>query len=350
MWFPEMARLGNDSLTAVFLAGTWLVVARALRSGLSVARALALGALLGLGCLSKVFVVPVTVGLLGFWLVRGWDGRGARALGATALRLAVLVLVVASLAGWWYAENWRRYSAILDPAPLIGVRQAGGVVRGLAESFSIMAWLRLQAAFVASAGWSCTWSLARPPYLYLGPMAAIVLLAAGAYAGALRRFRSGTLGWLPGWLVVPLGLGFGYQMVRIASTGEGRGIGGYYLHVLAGALGAALGLGVGTWWGHRGVRRLAVGLTAYAVLFGIAISWAQVLLFSGWLVKSGADKFYRAPAGLPPWLGLPDALTRLAALAYPRLAATAWVAGGALVLAGLAEAWKASRALDRAAG
>ena len=76
----------------------------------------------------------------------------------------------------------------------------------------------------------------------------------------------------------------------------------------------------------------------------------QLLLFSGWLVKSGADKFYRAPAGLPPWLGLPDALTRLAALAYPRLAATAWVAGGALVLAGLAEAWKASRALDRAAG
>src|SRR5262249_27521180 len=173
-WFPEMARLGNDSLTALLLAGAWLVVARALRSGLSVARTLALGALLGLGCLTKVFVVPVTVGLVAFWLARGWDGRGAGALGAMALRLAVLVLVVASLAGWWYAENWRRYSAILDPAPLIGVRQGGGVVRGLAESFSIMAWLRLQAAFVASAGWSCTWSLAPPPYPYLRPLAPLL--------------------------------------------------------------------------------------------------------------------------------------------------------------------------------
>jgi hypothetical protein len=69
------------------------------------------------------------------------------------------------------------------------------------------------------------------------------------------------------------------------------------------------------------------------------------MLFSGWLVKSGANKFYQAPVALPPWLGLSDALTRLTVLAYPRLAASAWVAGGLLVLMGLASAWKASRAL-----
>jgi hypothetical protein len=178
-----------------------------------------------------------------------------------------------------------------------------------------------------------------------------VLLGAGAYAAALRRFRARTLAWLPGWLLAPVVLGFSYYvLVRIALTAEGRGTSGYYLHVLACALGVALGLGVGAWWGHRGFRRLVGGLTVYAVLFGVAISWAQVLLFSRWLVKSGTDKFYRAPVPLPPWLGVPDALARLSVLAYPRLAAVAWAVGGGLVLVGLASAWTASRTLDRAAG
>jgi hypothetical protein len=348
-WFPEMARLGNDSLTALLLAGTWLVVARALGTGLSLPRALALGALLGLGCLTKAFFVPISVGLLGFGLVRAWPLRKRRVLVATALRLAVVVLVAVGIAGWWYVENWRRYGVILGPAQMIAAHRVGGVVHGLAERFSIMTWLRGHAAFVASLGWSCTWSLARPPYPYFGPMVGIVLLAAGAYAAALRRFRAGTLAWLPGWLLAPVALGFSYYiLVRMALRGEGRGTSGYYLHVLAGALGVALGLGIGAWWGHGGFRRLTAGLTVYAVLFGVAISWAQVLLFSGWLVKSGADPFYRAPAPLPPWLGVPDALARLAVLAHARLAATAWVVGGGLVLVGLASAWKAAHALERA--
>ena len=61
------------------------------------------------------------------------------------------------------------------------------------------------------------------------------------------------------------------------------------------------------------------------------------MLFSGWLVKAGATNVYRLPETLPPLLGVPDALTRLEALAYPRLGAVAWVLGGLLVLAG----WRA---------
>jgi hypothetical protein len=60
------------------------------------------------------------------------------------------------------------------------------------------------------------------------------------------------------------------------------------------------------------------------------------MLFSGSLVKAGTTNVYRLPETLPPLLGVPDALTRLGALAYPGLGAVAWILGGLLVLAGTA--------------
>ncbi len=137
-----------------------------------------------------------------------------------------------------------------------------------------------------------------------------------------------------------------HVLMRIALTGEGRGTGGHYVHFLAAALGVALGLAVGTWWGSGGFRKIVVGLTMYAVVLGVAVSWAQVMLFSGWLFKAGANKFYQAPVALSPFFGLPDALTRLTVLAYPALGMGAWVVGGLLVLIGLTCAWKASHTLD----
>jgi hypothetical protein len=94
-------------------------------------------------------------------------------------------------------------------------------------------------------------------------------------------------------------------------------------------------------------------VAAYAVAFGIGVSWAQVLLFAGIFHKAGTSRFYQMPETLPLWLGVPTALERLRALAFPDLGAAAWVLGGALVLAGLAWlAWEVPRLprLDEARG
>lgn len=346
-WFPEMARLGNDSLSALILAGVWLVTVRAVSTELSVAYSLVLGVLLGAGCLTKAFFVPVTLGVLGFWSIRALQLRGTKALPPAMLRVAIVLLVVASVAGWWYIGNWRQYGVALGTMEMIELRNAGGLLSGLREKFSITAWARGHAAFITTLAWSGTWSLARPPYVYLAPMAFIVLVAAGAYAAALRRFPAHAVGWFPAWLGVPVVLGFSYHvLIRIGLTGEGRGTGGYYVHFLAAALGVALGLAIGTWWVSGVFRKSVAGLTMYAVVFGVAMSWAQVMLFSGWLFKSGAHKFYQAPVALPALFGLPDALTRLTVLAYPAVGVAAWVVGGLLVLIGLTCAWKASHALE----
>jgi hypothetical protein len=334
-WFPDMARLGNDSLSALILAGVWLVSVRAVSHELSIGHALTLGALLGAGCLTKAFFVPVTIGVLGFWSFGARELTRTRALAPHLLRVTLVLLAVTSIAAWWYVGHWRPSGVAL------GLH--AGFTQALLDKFSVAEWVRGHAAFVTTIAWCGTWSLARPPYVFLAPLAGTVLVVAGAYAAALRRFPARTVVWLPAWLVVPLTLGLSYEvLVRLAWNGEGRGTNGYYLHFLAPALGTAVGVGLGAQWPRSTVRRVVAGLTVYAVLFEVAVSWAQVMLFSGWLFKSGSNRFYQIPGPLPAFLGLPDALTRLAVLAYPIVGATAWVVGGVLLLGGLLSAWRAS--------
>jgi hypothetical protein len=346
-WFPEMARLGNDSLATLILAGAWLLTVRADARGPSLGYSLALGALLGAGCLTKLYFLPVAVAFLGFWLVRAWRVGGGAALASATRRLAVVPLVIAGLAGWWYFENWRDYGVALAGMEIILQQRAGGFAGALTQ---ISPWSAVKGpvVFVATLAWPGTWSLVRPPSACIAPMALIILFGAGAYVAALRRSPLATLAWLPAWLAVWILVAFGYQgVIRAAVTGQGQP--GHYLHFLVVAFGVALGLGLGTGWPRAGFRWTVAGLTVYALLFAIAISWAQVMLFSGWLFKAGATNIYRLPDGLPPFFGLPDALTRLRTLAHPGVGAAAWVIGGFLVLGGLRLAWTTSCGWERPA-
>jgi hypothetical protein len=148
---------------------------------------------------------------------------------------------------------------------------------------------------------------------------------------------------LPAWLTCPILLALGYHaLVRMALLGKAQPA--YYLHFLAAALGAALGMGLGRLWGTGGFRKVAAGGIAYAVLFGASLYWAQIMLFSGTAFWSGVNspRVYRAPAFLQGLYELPDALARLAILAYPRAGVAAWLLGESFVLVGLTLAWRAS--------
>jgi hypothetical protein len=181
----------------------------------------------------------------------------------------------------------------------------------------------------------------------LVPLGLLVLGAALAYGVAVRRSKVTDLAVLPAWLVVAPLAGFGREMlVLIALTGEGRGFGAYYLHFMVAPLGFALGLAVAECWRRRSTRALAIAVLLYVIGFGIVISWAQTLLFAGLLGKSSL-RFYTVPDALPPLLGVPEALRRLDALAFPAIGAVAWLVGGGLALAGLIAASKAAATLRR---
>ena len=341
-WFPEFARLGNDSLAALFATALWLACLRAARRGLSPGRAALLGAIGGAGALTKVTFVPITIGLAGYWAVRGRRGDGLPAR-TVAVRSAILLVVAAAIAAPWYARELHPYLVPLWPDEVAALEASGGLPGAFAARFTLTAWLRAQAALVASFAWSGSWSLALPPYVFLAPLALAALLAAAGHLARLRGTDPGDVAWLPLWMALPLLAAFEYHVVvRIALIGAGI-TPGYYLHALAAPLGAALGLALEYAWRRRSTRRLALGLGGYAIAFAAAVSVLQVLMFAGRLVKAGRNRFYQA---VEPWPSLLDpgaVLSDLRPLAYPGAGAAAWLLGGALLIAGAAAAARSVR-------
>jgi hypothetical protein len=328
-WFPSMARLGNDALAALLLALLWLWIAA--RGTGRPASAIVTGLMLGAGALTKAFFLPIAAGTFAWWLAQAWHGPD-RDRAASAGRVILAAAVMAAVAGWWYAGP----SVVAVAAPeAVALRQLGGLVPALREHFSWSGWVAGHLAFLGMLAWSGTWSLARPPYALFVPLIVGLLLSAVSYLAAVRHGRKTSLSWLPAWWAAPVLIGFSYHMlVHVALTGSGRGVGGYYLHVLVAPLAGAMGLGAAVAWTHPRIRLLSNVLLAYALGFAFLVSIAQAWLFAGLLTKSAA-KFYEIAGPLPAWFGLPEVMTRLSVLAFPRTALVLAVAGALLILRAL---------------
>jgi len=335
-WFPEMGRMGNDSLCALIMSLVWYVLLHAYQHGLKWTHSIIIGVLLGLGCLTKVFFVLVSAGVFFFWVFRQWKLQGKKCLPRLPTNLAIMLFLILCLSGWWYYKNWHEYGILSGADEMITLAGQGGLFAGLKKHFSMFSWMRGHAAFVTTLGWCCTWSLARPHYIFLAPLALLVLWTAAAYAYSLKGHSISHVSWIPLWLIVPVVIGFSYHvLVRIALMGEGTGIGGYYLLFMAAPLGVAIGLGYGNLWSKTVFRILTLVLIVYAIVFTVIISWEQMMMFAGILFKAGSNKFYQFPDRLPHLLGIPEAFSRLKAIAFPNVGIILWLAGETLIIIGL---------------
>jgi hypothetical protein len=286
-WFADTARLGNDSLCCLLVAAAWAVCLESVHGGLSARRASVLGLLLGLGCLAKVLVVPVAVGVLAFWAVRVCArGEWRAGLAKVALSGAVALAV----AGWWYARSALLYgSPIVSATDVFRPAPEGGVLPAFASRVPLLLFARNLAALVGSATWAPTWSFARPSGAWLVPLVAGVSLAAFFYVRAARRQRPTAEAWLPLWMAAPLVAGLTLALVRQGALGTSGAIGGYYLHLLLAPLSWALGLALSASWPLAPARRAWKLIVAYALAFFVATQWAQTLLYAGILFKAGAS-------------------------------------------------------------
>jgi hypothetical protein len=344
-WFPEFARLGNDSLSALLATGVWWLAVHSVRKGLTTQLGIFLGVLLGAGALTKGLFLPVAAGLALYWLVRALTLGGWRGLLPVAGRVALMVLVMASIAGWWYLSESQPYGYPLRSDEVSEFRQGGGLIKGLATNLTPWAWLRGHAALITTVAWAGTWSLARPPYIFIAPLAATVVLVGAGYLWNLRRFPIDDSVWLPFWMAAPVLAGLsGHAMLRIAMSGQAI-TPGYYFHVLCAPLGFALGLVLRLGFPRRASRMLVLALGAYTLAFALAVSWMQVLMFTGALVKSGSIKFYQIASPWPALFDVPTVLDRLDVLGYALVGAVSFVLGGLLVLAAAATSWRAARLL-----
>jgi hypothetical protein len=96
--------VNHDSLILMFSAlGTWLLL-RTVKQGLYWPTTIALGVILGLGMLTKLFMAPLllSAGLIFFI-------RPSREWPKAILHLATVAALTAIIAGWWYLRNYDLY-------------------------------------------------------------------------------------------------------------------------------------------------------------------------------------------------------------------------------------------------
>jgi hypothetical protein len=274
-FFPEFARLTNDTLCLLLMAAVWCLVLLLLESprrGL----ALALGAVLGAGLLTKAFFLPVTAGVGALLAWQAWQGRDKQ----RALSLGLTLLVAIGLGAPFYLAKLAATGDLIGGNDFILLRPAGGLLAGLRAHFTWAQYALGLTRILAGFAWAGTWSFAHPPRLAVAPLCLLALLAAGAYVGQLRRRDAVALA--PLMIVGPVIAGLCWHLLRmVAFTGLGAGTPGWYLHIFAGPLGLALVLG----WRWPGAL---TALAAYGLLFGAAMVPWQLAFFSGCLARPGA--------------------------------------------------------------
>jgi hypothetical protein len=321
MFFPEMARVGNDSLSLLLAGVSWALLLRVLRSGDRPRDYALLGGMLGLGLLTKAFFVPIGAGIAIFLALRIYllhrDGASAETR-SRLIGLALTLVVAAILGAPWYLYKWLIYGAMSGSVDQILVDQSGGVVAGLEEKFSLYSLVRGIAGIVASFAWAGTWTLARLPEIFLGPLVLLPILVLGAYLVSLRHVPLSSPEWAPTFLVTPVVVGLVYHLLlRIVLVGAGVGTPGWYLHMLAPALGYAFAIGTAIVFRQPLLRRLGSALSIYAFGYFAVAAWAHLLLFSGCLVKVADTKRFGLAGDPQCMVDLPTVLSRLEVLGHP---------------------------------
>jgi Dolichyl-phosphate-mannose-protein mannosyltransferase len=339
-FFPEFARMGNDSLCIFWTGLIVLLLSRWRRDQKSYKYPIAIGIVLGLGLVTKIFFVLIAAALVLFLLLRIWRYRSRQ-----EWRDLVCVLLPAVLAAaGQHVHQARIVGKAFTSDYGAQLAQRGGLMLNLREHFTPIHFLfelcRGIAAVGASWIWAGTWSLVRPHSIFYLPLVVLAAWIAAAYLLELKRHPVSDPEWLPVWLFCVFGCGLLYFVfIGLALIGSGA-MGGWYLHLLMPWTAPALGLGFCSIWQHRRARYALLGLCSYAVLFQAGVLWAQFALFTGFATK-GDDKHYAFSDHSFCFMQIPQMIDRLRILGWPSLMVLGF-AGGAVCGVWLLFAWRKS--------
>src|SRR5262245_21607372 len=328
MFLPEFGRIGNDSLCMFLVGATWTALLALIADPHGRQQPIVLGTILGLGLLTKAFFLPISTGVCLYLLYRGLAVRTNSILSKQRLRVALTVALVATLTGgWWYAYKFLAFNSITGGAELINLDAQGGLLTNLQQKFAVRYFARGVIALFASGYYTGTWSLARlPEYLYVPGLLLLALIGFRSY-GRLKRLKLSEPEWGPFWIAAPVIAGFLYfVLARIALSGSGNDLAGWYFNVLAPVVAVVIGLGLRQPWLSR-TEKWAIGvLSVYALAFFVAGQWAQTSLYAGCAIKTAESKYYVFPDRAFCLTRLPEMASGLGVLGWPRLAGALFVA------------------------
>jgi hypothetical protein len=346
-WFPEMARLGNDSLVALLVACTVAVVACA-----PIKRWptwLLLGLICGLGALTKATFLPFLAAITLLLLYRTWQRDGS------PWQFLSFLFTALAVAGWWYFR--RSLETGMPFATDLGfiLKENGGLIAGLKEHFSVIALAQAIPAAGLSFLWGGTWSFVTPPIIAMLPLVALSLLVSCAYLYGFHNFRMHVLVQITPLTLVFWTLAMIYLILvfialygRVPFSGLGwGGTPGYYLHSFAPALAPVIGIAIARIVPNFSARTVFYFLLSYNFAFLFGATFMQFLFFAGCGSYSRSARFSIAAAGVC-WNGWPRLIANLDVFAYPL--AALWLAVAAAIVLGLCVIASLALACNRTEG
>ncbi len=340
MWFPEMARLGNDSLVTLMAGFVCLFVNRSFQGGGSRANFLAIGIGLGLGLLTKATFLPLTVGVFVILAFRAFRDT-ARPGFERCLDLATLIAATLVIAGWWYGEQMLQTGSPIGSNDAIELSHGISVAGGLHQHLTLSAFFRMLGSFELSfVVWTGTWSLTSPPFLTLLP-----LLLGGAllivYAVWFKIGQNSTLRESLALLTLILFfLALVYQsMILMAVVGSPAPA--WYLHSYVAVLWPLLAWSVAGALKNGLLTRILWAQIVYSLAYILLAVSAEIMFFTGCAVKPELSHyldFSKAGACIAdPGL----VFERLAVIAFPGLGLVCFVTGFGLLATGSIGAMRA---------
>jgi hypothetical protein len=336
MFFPEFARIGNDSLCLLFTGTAAFFLAEGLANESGVGWPVGIGASLGLGLLTKALFLPITFAIGVYLLLRLLGTRSNQYSRRLQWRNGAITLILPLLIGsGWYLHDYLAYGEFTGSDEVIQLAHHGGILPNLIQNFSLVAIWGGVTHMIKSWVWLGTWSMAlMSPPLY-APLFLLLAMMIAGFAIAVKRTPITRPEWLPIILFAAFAAGLFYHVLTTVAIGAG-GTPGWYLHILLPWEAPALGVGVAIVVKRPWRRLLFIALVSYAVLFQVAAIWAQIALFTGCAIKGG-ENHYSFSGHL---FCLDQASTlyeRLAIVSWPNLACLGF--GGGLLCA----AWLAIR-------
>ena len=281
MWFPEMARLGNDGLVALVAALAWLSLCHLVRAEGGRRDYTLLGLICGMGLLTKATFFPLTGCVSAFLVIRLWQGRHDKPLQrqrAEGLGLFSVALLIT--AGWWFLQKVFETGNVLGAGDVTNARLAGGILNGVMTNGSIAIFWHGLFNMFATFLWIGTWSLVQPPLKAIAPLGVMTLLVAGGHLWWLRK-NSQALNWVP---LATLGVfvaGLCYDLSAFIAVYGSGGTPGWYLHSFAPVFAPILATGLVTLLKRREFRIPLLAFFAYPLLFIPAMGFLEMLIYSG---------------------------------------------------------------------
>lgn len=329
MWFPEMARLGNDCLVIFLAACGSFAFRKVIAADAGWQRYAACGLVCGLGLLTKATFIPFVAAIVAVLLFQLWRQRSTADAAKRQLQgLLLFVAVTVAVSGWWYVQQIVQTGNVIGSTDMIYLSRTGGLLSGLSENISFTQIVDGLLYLAVTFFWG---TISIPPLVtYLPFLLTIVVLGCG-YFRELKTSAPPAAEWVSWLTLAGLLAGLINQMtVFIALWGKAI-VPGYYIHSFAPVFSRPVERGIAGVQASPALRCAMAVVVLFPLLFLPLAMFVEGQFFAGCSAQQSTIFFYNILASGPYAANPIQIFENLSVLAFP-LRAIGFLAAGWIML------------------